>query len=104
MDEFADLGRFTDPSVLILSSLAAGPKHGYAMTKDIASFAGVSLQPATLYGAVGRLEARGLIEALPLEDRRRPYRLTGRGAEALTARLNSLESVATTGLRRLAAR
>jgi DNA-binding PadR family transcriptional regulator len=102
-DRLADMGRFADPSVLIMSSLASGPKHGYAVSKDIEAFAGVLLQPATLYGAVGRLEARGLIEALPPEDRRRPYRLTGRGANALAAHLNSLQSVATTGLRRLAA-
>jgi DNA-binding PadR family transcriptional regulator len=102
MGDLRDFGRHADPAVLIMSSLADGPKHGYAITKDIEDFAGVSLQPATLYGAVSRLEARGLIEALPAEERRRPYRLTASGAEALGAQLKRLQSVAVTGLRRLA--
>lgn len=101
-DDLAELGRFADPSILIMSSLAGGPKHGYAMSKDIETFAGVSLQPATLYGAVGRLEARGLIEALPAEERRRPYRLTAVGAEALAAQLRTVQAVASAGLSRLA--
>ncbi len=101
-DELEDLGRFADPSLLIMSSLADGPKHGYAMSKDIESFAGVVLQPATLYGAVSRLETRGLIEALPAEERRRPYRLTSRGSAVLAAQLRTAQKVATTGLSRLA--
>lgn len=98
----ADLGRFSDPSLLILASLAGGPKHGYAMIEDIETMAGVRLGPGTLYGALARLEQRGLIEPLPAEERRRPYRLTGIGAVALREQLTTLESFATTGLRRLA--
>jgi DNA-binding PadR family transcriptional regulator len=98
----ASWGRFSDPAVLIMSSLADGPKHGYAMSKDIETFSGVSLQPATLYGALTRLEARGLIQALPAQERRRPYRLTAHGAEVLETQLRALRSVAVTGLRRLA--
>jgi DNA-binding PadR family transcriptional regulator len=40
-----DLGRFSDPSLLILSSLAPGPKHGYAMIEDISQFSGTLLEP-----------------------------------------------------------
>ncbi len=98
----ADLGRFSDPSLLILASLAGGAKHGYAMIEDIETMAGVRLGPGTLYGALARLEQRGLIEPLPADDRRRPYRLTGVGATALREQLRTLESFATTGLRRLA--
>lgn len=101
-NDLTDLGRFADPSLLIMSSLAGGPKHGYAMSKDIEGFAQVSLQPATLYGAVARLESRGLIEALPAQERRRPYRLTARGAEILSAQLRTVQAVATAGLSRLA--
>ena len=72
--------RSTDPGLLVLSSLAGGPKHGYAITKDVEEVAGVRLGPGTLYGALSRLEERGLIEAMPSEDRRRPYRLTGDGS------------------------
>jgi len=101
-DDLEALGRFADPSMLIMSSLAAGPKHGYAMSKDIETFAGVSLQPATLYGAVARLETRRLIEALPAQERRRPYRLTEHGARVLAAQLRSVQTIAATGLSRLA--
>jgi DNA-binding PadR family transcriptional regulator len=101
VDELDGLGRFSDPSLLILSSLSNGPKHGYAMTKDIEDFGGVSLGAGTLYGALSRLEARGLIEALPAEDRRRPYRLTSRGTQVLGAQLRGLRSFAATGLARL---
>lgn len=97
-----DLGRFSDPSLLILASLAGGPKHGYAMMEDIAAMAHVRLGPGTLYGALARLERRGLIEPMAAEDRRRPYRLTALGAAALREQLTSLSVFAATGLRRLA--
>ncbi len=97
-----DLGHFSDPSLLIMASLAAGPRHGYAMMEDIEAFAHVRLGPGTLYGALARLEQRGWIEPLPAEDRRRPYRLTAAGAAALREQLTSLEQVAALGLRRLA--
>ena len=69
------LGRYAGPATLILSSLADGSKHGYALTKDIEAFAGVRLAPGTLYEALSRLEGQGLIEAVESHDRRRPYRL-----------------------------
>src|ERR1700742_5294454 len=83
----AGFGRYAGPATLILSSLADGPKHGYALTKDVEEFAGVRLAPGTLYEALARLESQGLIEALESEDRRRPYRLTTAGAAALKAHL-----------------
>jgi DNA-binding PadR family transcriptional regulator len=95
------LGRFADPSVLVLASLADGPKHGYALIKDIEGFAGTRLGPGTLYAALSRLEARGLIEALPEQDRRRPYRLTAAGAEAARTYLRHARQVSTAGLARL---
>ncbi len=91
----------TDPDLLILTSLAAGPKHGYAMIADIQAMAGVRLGPGTLYGAIPRLERAGLIEALEAADRRRPYRLTARGSEVLRARLESMRDLSAAGLRRL---
>jgi DNA-binding PadR family transcriptional regulator len=98
----AGLGRFADPAVLILSSLAGGDKHGYALVKDIDEFAGVRLGPGTLYGALSRLEQRGLVEALAADERRRPYRLTPTGAAALRAYLQHARAVAEVGLVRLA--
>ena len=73
-DLLAALGRFSEPALYILISLADGPKHGYAMTQDIEAVAGHKLGPGTLYGAIARLEARKWIEPLPAEERRRPYR------------------------------
>jgi DNA-binding PadR family transcriptional regulator len=95
-------GRYAGPATLILSSLADGPKHGYALTKDIEQFASVRLAPGTLYEALSRLEGQGLIEALASDDRRRPYQLTAAGAEALRAHLADQRKVAEVGLRRLA--
>jgi DNA-binding PadR family transcriptional regulator len=96
------MGRSAGPATLIMSSLAGGAKHGYALTKDIEAFAGVRLAPGTLYEALSRLEGQGLIEALATDDRRRPYRLTAAGAEALHAHLQAQRHVADVGLRRLA--
>jgi DNA-binding PadR family transcriptional regulator len=102
-DNEDDLGRWSDPSLLVLSSLAGGEKHGYAMVGDIEQMAGVHLGPGTLYGALSRLEAQGMIEAAPAEGRRRPYRITGAGARSLERQLRTLASVADTGLGRLRA-
>lgn len=94
-------GRYAGPATLILSSLADGAKHGYALTKDIEAFAGIRLAPGTLYEALSRLEGQGLIEALASDDRRRPYELTAAGAQALRAHLADQRRVADVGLGRL---
>ena len=99
----SDLGRFTDPSLLILSSLMGGPKHGYAMMEDIYEYSSTRLEPGTLYGAIGRLEQRGWIEAMPSDDRRRPYRITAAGVGALREQLSAWNRVISTGLQRLPA-
>jgi hypothetical protein len=52
-------------------------------------------------GALARLEREGLIEPVATEDRRRPYRLTTHGAEALHTQLAEQRKVADIGLRRL---
>jgi DNA-binding PadR family transcriptional regulator len=101
--DITDFGHFSDPSLLILSSLAGGEKHGYAMMEDIQAMTGVRLGAGTLYGAITRLEQAGLIEALPTNDRRRPYRLTAQGAVLLRQTLSKLEKFAGLGLQRLAA-
>src|ERR1700722_6390185 len=95
------LRRSNDPPVLILTSLAAGPKHGHALAKDIKEFAGVSLGPGALYGAITRLEERGLIEPLPSEDRRRPYRITATGSATLAEAVADMRQIADVGAARL---
>jgi DNA-binding PadR family transcriptional regulator len=97
-------GRFAGPATLILSSLADGPKHGWALTKDIEAFAAVRLAPGTLYEALNRLEGLGLIEAVPSDDRRRPYKLTAAGATALEEHLARQKRVVDVGLSRLRTR
>src|SRR5580765_2175608 len=100
-DLLAGLGRFSEPALYILISLADGPKHGYAMTQDIERVSGQKLGPGTLYGAIARLEARKWIEPLPAEERRRPYRLTAAGQRVLRHRLQSLQTLARVGRARL---
>lgn len=92
-----------DPGLLILTSLSSGPKHGHALLLDIDSFAGVRLGPGTLYGAITRLEERGLIEPLDADDRRRPYRITAAGTTALAEALAGLRRIVEAGTIRLAA-
>jgi DNA-binding PadR family transcriptional regulator len=101
--EPADFGRFSDPALLILASLAGGEKHGYAMMEDIEAMSGVHLGPGTLYGALARLEQAGLIEALPADERRRPYQLTAQGKTFLRQSLTSLKNFVSLGLMRLGA-
>jgi DNA-binding PadR family transcriptional regulator len=95
------LRRVGEASVLILISLADGPKHGYALTQDIKELADVELGPGTLYGALDRLERLGLIESLPAESRRHPYRITAPGAAALRVHLDALDRVSAAGRQRL---
>ena len=95
---------FSDPGLLILTSLADSDKHGYAMIEDIERLCGVRLGPGTLYGALARLESRGLITPLAAEERRRPYRLTEAGRVFLASELATLRDLSQTGLRRLEGR
>lgn len=91
-----------DPSLLVLSSLAGGDKHGYAMMTDIERFAGIRLGPGTLYGAITRLEQHGWIRMVDSKDRRRqPYTITGAGREYLQDRLVNLDRIVRVGIRRL---
>lgn len=94
---------WADPALLILGSLADGPKHGYAIIQQTQQDVGVTLGPGTLYAALSRLEARGMVRALRGEDRRRPYEITPQGSALLQARLTAMRSFATGTLARLRA-
>ena len=74
------------------------------MLLDVAAFAGVRLGPGTLYGALSRLDEDGLVEPMPPEGRRRPYRLTDAGLAALRGRLTGLNAAVRIGLARVANR
>jgi DNA-binding PadR family transcriptional regulator len=97
------LDRWADPPLLVLASLADEPKHGYAITQDVADTMGVRLSAGTLYAVISRLESRGLIEPLESEDRRRPYRLTAAGARALAVQSERMHQVAFVARQRLRA-
>jgi DNA-binding PadR family transcriptional regulator len=94
-------GPASDPELLILSSLAEGPKHGYAIMTDIDTFAGVKLGPGTLYTAITRLVEKKLIAPASRSGRQRPYRLTAKGAASLAEQLHDMRRVAGVGLARL---
>jgi DNA-binding PadR family transcriptional regulator len=91
----------SDPTILILASLAEGDKHGYAIMEDIQAFAGVRLGPGTLYGAITRLERSGWIRAVKSESRRQPYRITPEGGLELKRQLALLGQVVRTANRRM---
>ena len=97
-----DFGRFTEPAVLILVSLAEEPRHGYAIFDDIEQITGYRPGPGTLYGAIARLESRGFIKPLKAEGNRSIYELTTAGSQALTARLGAMEDITKLGRKRLA--
>ncbi len=96
-----DGSTLSGPPLYVLMSLATGPKHGHALMKDIAGFAQVRLGPGTLYGAISRLEDRGLIVALPADERRRPYEITPKGAAVLETSIVDLRQVVDEGVSRL---
>lgn len=100
--DLSELGRFTDVSLLILMSLANGPRHGYAIIEDITQFSGMRFEPGTLYGALMRLERKGWIRALPVDERRHPYELTEEGKKMLRQQITTMKRIVTVGVLRLA--
>lgn len=100
----ANPDRGLDAGLLVLMSLATGPKHGYAIIKDVEAFADSRMGPGTLYAAIERLEKGDLIAPVVSRDRRKPYRLTPSGLEALRAQADALKRLASVATRRLATR
>jgi DNA-binding PadR family transcriptional regulator len=100
----SDRDKWADPPLLVLASVAQEPRHGYAITQDVEATMGIRLSAGTLYAVISRLESRGLIEPLPADDRRRPYRITADGARVLadaTARMQKVAGVAASRLQQL---
>lgn len=85
----------------ILLALGDDPQHGYAIRKLVLerTDGAVKLYPATLYGSIRDMTKRGLIEALAGEEdpdddqRRRYYRLTEGGRDALRAEVARLQGL-----------
>jgi DNA-binding PadR family transcriptional regulator len=90
-----------DPELLILMSLADGPKHGYAIMADVEDATGTRLGPGTLYTAITRLVEKKLIAPEGAAGRQRPYRITAAGSTLLNEQLTEMRRIAALGLRRL---
>lgn len=99
--KLSELGRFSEPGLQVLVSVAAEPKHGWAIADEIEARTERRPQPATLYGTLSRLEARGWIAGLEPEGRRRPFAITATGEAALRARLKELDELLRAGRRAL---
>lgn len=97
----SSLGRFSEPTLFILISLANENKHGYAIMEDIEKSYDIKIGPGTLYGAISRMEKMGFIEAIPSQDRRQPYQITADGREYLQEKLKEMERITTIGFKRL---
>ncbi len=88
----------TEPVVLILTSLATEPRHGYALMKDIEALSGgrVSMSTGTLYGALRRLLHDGWIERFEQADTSRDkqtYRLAPAGRKHLQTELDRMKTL-----------
>jgi DNA-binding PadR family transcriptional regulator len=95
-----------DAQMLVLTVLADGPRHGYAINTAIEELTGRKLGPGSLYGALTRLEGRGLIEPVDdergdSEERHRTVRITATGRESLRSELEHMARVSQAGLRSL---
>lgn len=101
-EETRTLGRFADPAILVLASLAERPRHGYAITRDVLLLTGIHLGPGTLYGTIARLETRNWIRRLPANGRRHPYEITREGRDFLRTECRGLKEFAESALARAA--
>jgi DNA-binding PadR family transcriptional regulator len=96
-----------EPTFLILTALAARPLHGYGVIQAVVELSEgrVNLQAGTLYAALDRLTAEGLVEPEREEivdgRLRRYYRLSDRGARVLDAEATRLRQNADAATRQL---
>src|ERR1700727_1226170 len=98
----------SEPVLLILTSLAAHPRHGYALIKDIEllSAGRVRMSTGTLFGALRRLLEDRWIERFEQEDtarQKQAYQLTGAGRRQLHAELERMKELTRAGFARLKA-
>ena|SRR5215831_8875246 len=93
-----DVRPLTEPVLLILMSLAARPRHGYALIKDIEALTDgrVRLSTGTLYGAIRRLLEESWIEPFQQDDTSRDkqaYKLTRAGRRQLDQELSRMKQL-----------
>jgi DNA-binding PadR family transcriptional regulator len=84
----------------ILLALAGGERHGYGILKEVLRHTDgtVRLGPGTIYGTLQRLMESGWVEesdgpAAAIDERRRHYRLTRGGRQALEAEVHRMEGL-----------
>jgi DNA-binding PadR family transcriptional regulator len=90
-----------EPTFYILLSLSPGPKHGYAILKEVEALSEgrVKLSTGTLYGAIKRLLDRDWIKRVtdPIPNgtgrERKAYALTEQGRRMLNAEIRRLEKL-----------
>jgi DNA-binding PadR family transcriptional regulator len=100
----------TEPTFYILLSLAQGPRHGYAILKDVAALSDgrVALGTGTLYGALARLLDQGWIERVDIPQEpdtgrpRKDYILSELGRRILSAETTRLSRLVENARLRLA--
>lgn len=94
----------------VLVALAGGPRHGYGVAQEVEELTEgrIVMGPGTLYGSLQRMQESGLIEetANPGDEglhapRRRYYRMTPLGSEALRAESDRLMRAASLAQARL---
>ncbi|OIJ66495.1 PadR family transcriptional regulator [Streptomyces mangrovisoli] len=96
-----------EPTLLLMAALADAPRHGYALIAEVEQMSQgrVRLRAGTLYGALDRLLAEGLVRVEREEvvdgRARRVYALTEPGTAALDAEVGRMEAVAREARRRL---
>jgi DNA-binding PadR family transcriptional regulator len=96
-----------EPTFLILTALAAGAQHGYGIMSDVGRISDgrVRLRAGTLYAALDRLKADGMVNSDKDEvvdgRLRRYYRITDEGTAALAAEVRRIRANAAVAASRL---
>jgi DNA-binding PadR family transcriptional regulator len=93
-----------EPTLFIILSLTPGPKHGYAIIKEVESLSEgrVNLSTGTLFGAIKRLLEDGWIKQVadPIPNNggriRKAYTLTDKGRGALKTEVYRLQKLVET--------
>ena len=93
------------PAVIhVMLALAGGERHGYAILKDVQRETGSQFRfgPGTIYGTLQRLMEAGWVEEVPAraaddDARRRYYRMTRSGREALKEEIDRLGALLAAG-------
>ncbi len=103
-----DITPLREPTFFILLSLVSGPRHGYAIMKDVLDLSAgrVKLSTSTLYSALKRLLERGWIRRIenPIANqtnrKRKSYILSDAGRKILGFEIERLEGIVLTARER----